>query len=274
MKKIVTMLLTVCLLLSAAAAFASCGHEHSFKSDWSKDATHHWHACDGKDCTEVSEKAEHTWGDPVVNEAKEKVYTCSVCSQTKTEAIKTTVTADEWTAAFDLGTNWKITFTATHPVYHQTMTIMQMRDGNKFHCKETMKDTESGAEESYEDYDEIVGEQWYGYRYDREQDKFEKVTITDPVDERLASMMADYLPEFIKDKDTYTYDEAKKAYVADEILADEDYADIKSVALYFEDGKLVALEYVIVMEETEVPYSATFTYGDASVTLPTNLIEG
>lgn len=274
MKKIVTMLLTVCLLLSLVAAFASCGHEHNFKSDWSKDATHHWHACDGEDCTEVSEKAEHTWGDPVVIESKERVFTCSVCGQTKYEAIKTTVTADEWTAAFELGTNWTIRFTATHPVYKQTMTITQMRDGNKFHCEEALKDNESGEEESYEDFDEIVGEQWYGYRYDREQNKYEKVTISDPVDERLASMTDDYLPAYIQDMDDYTYDEAKKAYVATEILADEDYMDIKSIALYFEEGKLVALEYILMMEGTEVPYSATFTYGDATVTLPTNLIEG
>lgn len=66
---------------------------HSFSKTWSKDETHHWHNCTEDGCTEISEKAEHTWNDgevttePTYTTEGVKTYTCTVCGQTKTETI-------------------------------------------------------------------------------------------------------------------------------------------------------------------------------------------
>lgn len=86
-------------LLSTISAFAivlalgSCGHEHTFASEWSKDETNHWHAATCEHKEEVSDKAAHSWdAGQVTLEATEeaegtKTYTCTVCEATKTEPI-------------------------------------------------------------------------------------------------------------------------------------------------------------------------------------------
>ena len=110
MKKVVSILLTVCMLLSLGVMLTACNsHTHSYQTEWSKDDTHHWHACDGEDCPEVADKAEHSWDDgKITTEATAdadgvKTYTCTVCGETKTESVKydpkTTVTEAEWKAA-------------------------------------------------------------------------------------------------------------------------------------------------------------------------------
>ena len=63
MKRILTFLMTMCLVLGLCAALTSCGHECAFSTDWSKDATHHWHACTVEEgCNKVADKAEHSGG--------------------------------------------------------------------------------------------------------------------------------------------------------------------------------------------------------------------
>ena len=68
-------------------------HEHTYSTEWSKDATSHWHAATCEHTSEVSDKAAHTFGEGVVTkEATEtetgiKTYTCTVCKYEKTEEI-------------------------------------------------------------------------------------------------------------------------------------------------------------------------------------------
>ncbi|MCQ2795959.1 MAG: hypothetical protein MJ213_01430 [Bacilli bacterium] len=68
-------------------------HTHTFSDEWSSDDTYHWHAATCEHTDVVKDKAEHTWGDPVVTkaatctEAGEQTYTCTVCEHTKTEPI-------------------------------------------------------------------------------------------------------------------------------------------------------------------------------------------
>ena len=62
MKKLLTLLLTLCLVVASAFSLVACGeHEHTAKTEWSKDATHHWHACEVDGCTTQLDKAEHTY---------------------------------------------------------------------------------------------------------------------------------------------------------------------------------------------------------------------
>ncbi len=102
MKKILSLLLTFTLLLSLSAIFSSCSHECEFSSEWQKDDVAHWHACTAKEgCTEVSEKADHTYGEGVITTKPTpdadgaKTFTCTVCAYTKTETIpKCVLSAD------------------------------------------------------------------------------------------------------------------------------------------------------------------------------------
>ena len=96
MKKIISILLTVCLCASCAAILTACDedHEHVFKTEWAKDATHHWHECEGDNCLAFSDKAEHTWNegeittDATADAEGEKTFTCTVCGATKGESVE------------------------------------------------------------------------------------------------------------------------------------------------------------------------------------------
>lgn len=75
-----------------ALTMVSCGeHKHNLAKDWSKDATKHWHDCDG--CDELVDKAAHAWGNWIVDEEAtettkgEQHRVCSVCGYVGTEAI-------------------------------------------------------------------------------------------------------------------------------------------------------------------------------------------
>ena len=104
----------ISVFVSVALAFAVAGcqidsdrHEHSFSKDWTSNATDHWHAATCGHTKEVSDKAEHSFGDWIVTkEATEeaegsKERSCSVCGYTATEAIEklahTHKFATDWT---------------------------------------------------------------------------------------------------------------------------------------------------------------------------------
>ena len=68
-------------------------HTHKYSTEWTSDATNHWHAATCEHTTEVKDKATHSFNEGVVTkeatetEAGVKIYTCSVCEYKKTEAI-------------------------------------------------------------------------------------------------------------------------------------------------------------------------------------------
>ena len=97
MKKLILFLLAVCMCFSATVMLTSCGgdeeHTHTYKAEWTFDNTHHWHKCEGDGCSDVSDKAEHSWNEgkitttPTEEKDGVKTFSCTVCGQTKTESI-------------------------------------------------------------------------------------------------------------------------------------------------------------------------------------------
>ena len=83
-------------------------HDHTFATEWTSDATHHWHAATCEHTTEVSGKAAHSFGDwTTTKEATEEVEgtrekSCTVCGYKVTEAIAkldhTHTFATDWTS--------------------------------------------------------------------------------------------------------------------------------------------------------------------------------
>ncbi len=278
MKKIVSMLLVVCMCLSVGLTLSACSHEHTYQTEWSKDATHHWHKCEGADCEEVIDKAEHTWnGGEITTPASKdaqgvKTFTCTECGQTKTEPVEyvpaTTTTLENWNKAFDLGENWVIALVATHPVLEQKIEMTNKRDGNKFYSLEIMSDSTGNVLENYEDYDEISNGVWYWIHKDPETGDFIKSPQSESVDVALAQRLETFLPTAIRNFSDYEYSEDLKAYVADSIVIAQTSMEITNVAISLEDDKIVSVSYNINMGGAIIPYSMTFTYGNAEVVLP------
>ena len=106
MKKLISVLLAMSLLLVCCLTLVSCGHECTFSEEWTTDETSHWHVCTGEECEEISDKADHTWNDgeittkPTQEADGVKTFTCTVCALTRTEPVEFTgMTEDEWNSA-------------------------------------------------------------------------------------------------------------------------------------------------------------------------------
>ena len=78
----------------AESDFTPVEHTHSWETTWTSDLEYHWHKCAG--CTEINDKAAHTWDagkvtkDPGAYTTGTKTFTCDVCKKTKTEEIPAT----------------------------------------------------------------------------------------------------------------------------------------------------------------------------------------
>ena len=77
MKK--TLILPIGILTLSLISLASCNlaHKHQYGSSWEKDGTHHWHTCEGANCSGISDKAEHTGGTATETEKAK----CEVCGE-------------------------------------------------------------------------------------------------------------------------------------------------------------------------------------------------
>ena len=92
----------------ATEVIAKLEHKHTYSEEWTKDANYHWHAATCGHTTEVSDKAEHTFGDwTTTKEATEEAEgsrerSCTVCEYTVPEVIEklahTHKFASEWTS--------------------------------------------------------------------------------------------------------------------------------------------------------------------------------
>ena len=93
MKKL-NLSLVILLAFFSIIGFTGCKdpeiHEHTFSDSWSKNETHHWHAATCEHTTEVSGKAEHSFGEYVSNNDATteadgtKTRECSVCGHEDT----------------------------------------------------------------------------------------------------------------------------------------------------------------------------------------------
>ena len=101
MKKSFIVLLLVAVLLGL---FVACKpdpadeppaeHVHTYSTEWTTNATHHWHASTCEHTEEKSDYAEHSWNggqvttDPTMTTDGVKTYTCTVCGAQKTEPVQ------------------------------------------------------------------------------------------------------------------------------------------------------------------------------------------
>jgi hypothetical protein len=78
----------------ATEVIEKLAHTHKFATDWTKDETHHWYAATCEHTTEVSGKAEHTFGnwtitkEPTETESGKMQSVCEVCGETVTKELQ------------------------------------------------------------------------------------------------------------------------------------------------------------------------------------------
>ena len=74
-----SLFLPIGILTLSLISLASCNlaHKHQYGSSWEKDGTHHWHTCEGANCSGISDKAEHTGGTATETEKAK----CEVCGE-------------------------------------------------------------------------------------------------------------------------------------------------------------------------------------------------
>lgn len=94
MKKLLSIILVIVTALGMLTLCACSKHEHEYDTAWQSDATSHWHACTGKDCTEIADKADHVYDHACDT-------TCNVCQATRT--ISYTVVGED---PIDEGAGW------------------------------------------------------------------------------------------------------------------------------------------------------------------------
>ena len=98
MKSMKKLVLVGLVLLASVMVLVGCKHEvqheHSFAEQWTYDGTHHWKAATCGHTAEVSEKAEHTFGDwkttksPTEETEGSKERECGVCSYSEIKEIE------------------------------------------------------------------------------------------------------------------------------------------------------------------------------------------
>ena len=110
MKKFIFTLITViCTAVFAFGLVACNGNDkHTWSTEWSSNGANHWHNCTDSGCKQRSDLTPHTWfltstiENPTCTDDGTGIYTCIVCSRTKTDTIETS------------GHNW-VLFKAEYP---------------------------------------------------------------------------------------------------------------------------------------------------------------
>ena len=261
MKKFSSVLLVLCLLLTLCTMLASCGHECEFSPLWTGDATSHWHACKGEECTEIADKADHTWDEGKITvwatqeAAGVKTFTCTVCAQTKTEAIAFAgMTETEWNAAFGshLFENFEYKEVSSTTVSDVTATTEMNFKFTKdpAWCKIAM------GEESVETFAPTLEEA--------------NKTRTDLVDSILALVAFE---NYQYDAETKTYKATAEIAIAALTEAAGTEVTTSDITLTFANNKLVEIKYSVSFKQGEIDMTATSTvtisnYGTVVLTPP------
>lgn len=142
MKKLLSILLTICIASSFGIMLTSCDeHDHEFSEEWEFDSINHWHECIVDNCSKASDKSGHIWSESVDGE---DTYLCTVCGALKGFPVN----YEEWTAALDqsLFTNVTISYSIKENDVTKTY-VAKIADGKLY------KSEEIGGNTSHNWYD-------------------------------------------------------------------------------------------------------------------------
>ena len=241
MKKVLSVFLAVSMLLTLSVMLVSCAHTCEFSTEWSKDASSHWHACTKKDCAEIADKADHTWHEgKVTTKATQeadgvKTFTCSVCAQTKTEPIAFTgLSQAEWDAAFE---------DAVFENFAYMETAVTTGSGVSVDTETQYKFTQDTA------WAKMVaaGQSQESYAPDTLSANQARKQLVDSI-----KALAPY--------GSFQYDAATKTYKAKTAITITSLnASTSDITLTFANEKLVEIKYTVSFTQNNISFSATST---------------
>ncbi len=279
MKKFIMALIAITFLL----LLCSCGeYTHEKAKELSFNDTHHWYACTGKKCMERLDMAEHSWDEgritrePSSKQDGVKAYNCAVCDKSKLEPIKyepkTTVKESQWKNAFNSGN-----FESVHIVLDEAI----VANGISYRTVYTIEAKQSVLYLQVESYENGKEKNYYAifqdgnYQWRLEKDQviedvaYEIVSGEDLMSAK--SILTDYSLDLSQLFSSFTYNEDKKSYEADNIKINE--FELKNAFVKIEDGKISKLS-VAYNEEVEHYIEITFSkYSEADPVPPTSITE-
>lgn len=298
MKKLISVVLFVCICLAAGAMLTACSHEHEASSAWMSDETHHWKECAASNCDEVMEKAEHAYAFESGDNSRHKkvcecgktfwldhsfdegvveieaskgvvgrtVYTCNDCGFKKNEDVeykpKTTVSADDFKKLINLDgvTNYSVKIDGDYELAKsQKGEFYEFKDAAVKEGSKWFWSMENGTKYQY---------------YLKNNATWVKVTSTE------VGTRYDWRQELVGDLvyffdfNSFNYDENGKCYETVnekarwfcDIAGDEGkYVDTyDKIKLYFEDDQLVKIQFI----RDDYSMYVRIEYGKVDFTLP------
>ena len=250
MKKRISLFLTVVLLISAVAMFASCSHECTFATEWTIDANNHWHVCEDEKCDLTTTPEAHTWdGGKITTKATQeaagvKTFTCTVCVATKTESVEFVGLSEE---------DWNAVISAeSFQNYSMVMTTNASAAG-----------IVSTTSVSYKIGDDKV------YMRMEMLGQVNEQTIDDP--EEVAESKQEMVDAFIESckYEDFTYDADAKLYRANKKVSSIDGTQTDNATMKFANGNLVELKYIYTTEQSgiSVDVEITLVFSDYGTTV-------
>ena len=252
MKKILTVLLTICLVLSLTGALSSCMHKCTF-TNYESNENSHWLVCDGEDCEETSGLADHVWDEanPVVVAPTQeadgtRTVSCSDCGRKKVETVPFTgMTEAEWNAALGASNFENFSYVEEAEVKMTGLTMTS---------KVVYRVTADAFYVSMEMMGQTQEETYTGDEYDTMMDAFFESLDT------------------IFSFEDYEYDAETKTYrlVGDvSIMSSGTEIELSSATLTFKDEKPLSYEYegTATASGITMEASASVTFSDYGTTV-------
>ena len=241
MKKFLSVLLSVSLLVSACTMLTSCFHQCEFSAEWSKDENSHWHTCVNEKCEEIADKADHTWDNGVITttatqeEDGVKTFTCTVCQHTKTEPVEFTgLSKKEWDATLDYSVFENVSYKESSTVKYSGVTI---ESETEYKIKKTMAYAKIT----------IAGQSEQEYTSNLTEINTLRTSLVDSIKS---------IAKFAK----FEYDAETKTYKATEAITIAALgASTSDITITFADGKLAEIKYTASFTQSGIDFYVTST---------------
>ena len=239
MKKVTTILLVICTILSSGL-LSACSHKCSFEENWATDEFLHWHACSDPSCIKTADKDNHTWDSGVITTPATqevsgvKTFTCAVCKHTKTQAFTYLgMSEEEWYWALDYSQFANFTYTEKTVVKKPGLEVTTITVYEIQNTKAKVTET-------------LAGETVSAEIPSNEVDKYRKFVWA------YCGLMADY--------SNYRYDARSRSYVLKGIFNIPTWeVPADTATLKFKDGKLTEITYTGKVREDGKIYYITST---------------
>ncbi len=264
-RKLLTTMLALMMTASVATAMVSCdngdsSHTHTFATEWTTDATHHWYSATCEHTTEVSAKAEHSWG----TDGK-----CSVCQKEK--PVDTAVTQEEWISSIEgiaTTTNVRAVAESTGPELPLQTSSIEI-DGDKM-CWILMEPSTSSYKE---EITVKTGDNAYAI-YQRTSQTGEYAMSNSSNIGSPAYVWDSFIQIAQVAKDKFanaTFDETTKTYSL--VLGETTVSGLGTLygieySFAFEEGTLKSMNVICTETADDVRMDIEFAFGEVSIAIP------